>query len=63
MWLMQLAMMSSGRDFFFLLFNLKGSIFKKGADCTFFTLKDLFGDEYQDSLYPLKKKLYVPESG
>lgn len=60
-WLMCLAMMSSGRDFFFLL-TLK-VLFLKRHRLHFFTLKDLFGDEYQDSLCPLKKKFYVPDSG
>lgn len=56
----------SGNDEFrkgsFFLLTLK-VLFLKRHRLHFFTLKDLFGDEYQDSLCPLKKKFYVPDSG
>lgn len=51
-----------GKRFFFNFFKLKRSILKE-AQIVLFTLEDLFGDEYQDSLYPLKKRFYVPDSG
>lgn len=55
----------SGNDEFrkgFFPINLKGSIFKRHR-LHFFTLEDLFCDEYLDSLYPLKKKFYVSDLG